>query len=69
MTLQNRGRSKKTEGWIAPKHKGGSLAVDTYTIKESVPPSPTRDRGEGRRSVEHPASTATRLGRPAACKG
>ena len=30
MTLENRGRSKKTDGRSGPKSKGGSLAVGTY---------------------------------------
>ena len=30
MTLKIRGDHKTTEGWTAPKSKGGSLAVGTY---------------------------------------
>ena len=40
MTLNNRGRSKKTEGWTGPKNKGGSLAVGTYLHRGSGPPPP-----------------------------
>ena len=38
MTLKNRGRLKKTQGWTAPKSRGGSLAVGTYLQRGSAPP-------------------------------
>ena len=37
---QNRGWSKKTEGWTGLKNRGGSLAVGTYLQRGSAPPPP-----------------------------
>ena len=40
VTLKNRGRSKKTDGWGRPKTRGSSLAVGTYLERGSAPPPP-----------------------------
>ena len=41
MSLKNRERQIKTEGWTAPKSRGCSLAVGTYLQRGSAPhPSP-----------------------------
>ena len=37
-TPQNRGWSKKTQGWTGLKGSGGSLAVGTYLQRGSAPP-------------------------------
>ena len=42
MTLNNSGRSKKTDGGTGPKSKGGSLAVGRPTfVKIGSAPPPT----------------------------
>ena len=37
VTLKNRGRSKKTDGWRGPKTRGSSLAVGTDFERGSAP--------------------------------
>ena len=48
MNVQIRGQSKKTEGWTAPKYKGGSLAVGTYLQRGSASPPPPPHTHPGR---------------------
>ena len=51
-TPKNRGRSKKTQGWIGLKSGGGSLAVGTYLQRGSAP-SPPPPGGRTHQCITH----------------